>query len=182
MRRQKPRAARSSAIRRDAYCSPRNVSTPAKYPPSVMEACRVERAWRARGASHLERAVDVESTEWVATGTGVIQQVGEEAVLADVRLETGRVDDEVGADLVDALGALDASRDLVVAARRDALDRTDDRPVPAFAAAACELPLPQLARGRVRAGEGLVVAGTLVPPRASPAWSCRPAPTPPSAS
>ncbi len=40
--------------------------------------------------------LDVESAERVAPGAAVVEQVGQQAVLADVGLEAGGVDDEVG--------------------------------------------------------------------------------------
>ena len=48
-----------------------------------------------RAPMHLEVAVDVEPAHRVAAGAAVVQQVGQHAVLADVGLQPGAVDDEV---------------------------------------------------------------------------------------
>src|SRR5919199_382509 len=63
------------------------------------------------GAGDLETVLDVEPADRVAGGAGVVEQVGEHAVLADVGLQAGAVDDVVeGADLR-ALVAGDADLD-----------------------------------------------------------------------
>src|SRR4051794_6566273 len=64
----------------------------------------------ARRPAYLEVAFDVEPADRVATGSAVLQQVGEDPVLSDVGLESGAVDHVVGVDLEDAVAGLDPRR------------------------------------------------------------------------
>src|SRR5689334_7489239 len=59
----------------------------------------VHAARLAAGADHLEVAVHVQPADRVAAGAGVVEQVGQHPVLADVGLQAGAVDDEVRVDL-----------------------------------------------------------------------------------
>src|SRR5262245_5285400 len=61
-------------------------------------AGRVEPAGPAAPAAHLETLGDVEATEGVASAHRVVEQVGEDAVLADVGLEARAVDDDIRFD------------------------------------------------------------------------------------
>src|SRR6478735_6246982 len=114
-------------------------------------ARRVQPARLTPGADHLEVPVHVQPADRVAAGTGMVQQVGQHPVFADVGLQARAVDDEVGVDLCG--GRSRTARSLDVEVGDDALpvgsgpqlaDLAGDGAVPAFPATSLELLLPVL--------------------------------------
>src|SRR5207237_7991199 len=65
----------------------------------------------AFSTSNLEAAGDVELAERIAAGAAVVEEVSQDSVLADIRLQTGRVNDELGRDLEHAVIGLDPGDD-----------------------------------------------------------------------
>src|SRR5271169_4510587 len=112
----------------------------------------------ASRAPHPEGALDVEAPERVAGRAAVLEQVREHAVLADVRLEARAVDDEVRRQLERrAVAVRDHRHDLAVRSLLHVADLSDVGAVEALAAPPRELLDPELAVGRVRPAEDLVV-------------------------
>src|SRR6478609_531454 len=128
----------------------------------------VHPAGLAASADHLEVAVHVEPADRVAAGAGVVEQVRQHPVLADVGLQTGAVDDEVRVDLCGrhsraalCLRVQIGDDALTVRTRAQLADLTGQRAVPTLCPAPFELGLPQLADRRVGAAHLLVGLGPL---------------------
>src|SRR3954447_26347310 len=115
----------------------------------------------ARGPDDLEVRVDVQPPHRIAADAGVVHQVGQHAVLADVGLEAGAVDDRVERADLRALVGGDADLDQSPG-RPHLLDLADDHAVPALAAAAAQLLLPVPADRGVGAAHLLVQPGPLL--------------------
>src|SRR5262245_38396732 len=111
--------------------------------------------------AQFERAFNIQTAERVAPGTSVDQQVGEHAVLRDVRFQAGAVDHEVGGDFGHAVRGIDATNDLAVL-QSHRPDRARHGAVPAAFASLLHLRLPAPAVRRIGSAHELVLRGPLI--------------------
>src|SRR6266700_212413 len=151
------------------YLKPQERVHAGKVPAQCRGARRVHDARTAAGSAQLEGPLDVEPADRVAPDAGVLEQVGQHAVLGDVGLQAGAVDHEVRGDLDQSGLRLDHADDLALV-EAHLLDRARHRAVPARLPALLHLRLPAPPERRVGpahqlVGRGPVLAFQLAHPR-----------------
>lgn len=92
----------------------------------------------------------------------MLQEVGKEAVLSDVGLESGGVDDVVGRDLEQAVGSLDPGDCSLGLSWDDGVDLAHHGLVPTLTTTTGQLLLPQLASRGVGPTDHLVEIGSVL--------------------
>src|ERR1700683_337009 len=115
----------------------------------------VDHALTARRSAQFEGPLDIKPLVRIAAHARVVEQVLEHAVLSDVRLEAGGVDDVIGRDLQGAVRGPGDADDLVALDPHVVHGALHDA-VPALAAPLVHLGLPAPTPGRVSAAHLLV--------------------------